>query len=59
MGLNKVDILSRSELSSDKIDLIRKLEQDSIQIFELSTVTQQGIVELRNKVFTFYLWFYL
>ena len=50
IGLNKVDILKRAELKSEKAELLAKLESDSVQICELSTVTQEGISEFKNKV---------
>lgn len=50
IGLNKVDIVNRDALPSEKAALLANLEkQHSIGIVEVSTVTQQGITEFRNK----------
>uniref|UniRef100_A0A1I7VVW9 Nucleolar GTP-binding protein 1 n=1 Tax=Loa loa TaxID=7209 RepID=A0A1I7VVW9_LOALO len=48
IGLNKVDIVRRDELKLEKIKQLKRLEDDSLSLFELSTVTQEGIMDLRN-----------
>jgi nucleolar GTP-binding protein len=49
IGLNKVDIMRRSELTADKNELLVKLEKDNVPVVEISTVTQEGIVDLRDQ----------
>jgi len=50
IGLNKIDICRRSELDEEKTRLLEKLEKDhSVPIVEISTLTEEGIVELRDK----------
>uniref|UniRef100_F1KX82 Nucleolar GTP-binding protein 1 n=1 Tax=Ascaris suum TaxID=6253 RepID=F1KX82_ASCSU len=49
VGLNKVDIVKRDSLNKEKAALLNKLEEESIPIFEISTVTQEGITDFKNK----------
>ncbi|VDD94044.1 unnamed protein product [Enterobius vermicularis] len=49
IGLNKTDVCKRSELAAEKAALIAKLEEESLSVFEMSTITQEGIMEFRNK----------
>lgn len=53
VGLNKVDIVKRDSLNKEKAALLNKLEEESIPIFEISTVTQEGITDFKNKVALF------
>ncbi|EJW82467.1 GTP-binding protein [Wuchereria bancrofti] len=48
IGLNKVDIVRRDELKQEKMEQLKRLEGDSASIFELSTVTQEGVMDFRN-----------
>ncbi|OZC05449.1 GTP-binding domain protein [Onchocerca flexuosa] len=48
IGLNKIDIVKRDELKLEKMEKLKKLEDDSLSMFELSTVTQEGIMDFRN-----------
>ncbi|KAM3726255.1 Nucleolar GTP-binding protein [Dirofilaria immitis] len=48
IGLNKVDIIKRDELNLEKMKQLKRLEDTSISMFELSTVTQEGIMDFRN-----------
>ncbi|VDK63425.1 unnamed protein product [Onchocerca ochengi] len=48
IGLNKIDIVKRDELKLEKMEQFKKLENDSLSMFELSTVTQEGIMDFRN-----------
>uniref|UniRef100_A0A1I7VVZ1 Nucleolar GTP-binding protein 1 n=1 Tax=Loa loa TaxID=7209 RepID=A0A1I7VVZ1_LOALO len=50
IGLNKVDIVRRDELKLEKIKQLKRLEDDSLSLFELSTVTQEGIMDLEIRV---------
>ena len=50
VGLNKTDLVRRSELPQEKNEILEKIESSGIEIVELSTLYQEGIVELRNKV---------
>ncbi|NXJ16999.1 NOG1 protein, partial [Dicrurus megarhynchus] len=53
IGLNKVDIIKRSDLNPEKMELLKRLEENCSSIFELSTVTQEGVMDFRNTVFFF------
>uniref|UniRef100_A0A0R3RVY6 Ribosomal RNA-processing protein 8 n=1 Tax=Elaeophora elaphi TaxID=1147741 RepID=A0A0R3RVY6_9BILA len=48
IGLNKVDIVKRDELKMEKLERLKKLEDNSVPMFELSTITQEGVMDLRN-----------
>uniref|UniRef100_A0A1I7XSB2 Nucleolar GTP-binding protein 1 n=1 Tax=Heterorhabditis bacteriophora TaxID=37862 RepID=A0A1I7XSB2_HETBA len=49
IGLNKVDIIRRDELPTEKNDLLKKLEKEGIPIVEMSTITHEGVINLRDK----------
>ncbi|WKY06823.1 hypothetical protein Q1695_006757 [Nippostrongylus brasiliensis] len=49
VGLNKVDILRRSDIAPEKSALLEKLEKEGIPVVEMSTVTQEGVINLRDK----------
>ncbi|CAI5449788.1 unnamed protein product [Caenorhabditis angaria] len=49
IGLNKVDIRHRSELPAEKAALLDQLEKEGIPIVETSTLTQEGIMTLRDR----------
>ncbi|KAI1733029.1 nucleolar GTP-binding protein 1 (NOG1) domain-containing protein [Ditylenchus destructor] len=49
IGLNKVDILRRADLSPEKEAILEKLEKQNVPIIEISTLSEEGIVELRDK----------
>jgi len=46
--LNKSDICKRSELSAEKQELLKEFEEKNIPILEMSTVTEQGIAEVKT-----------
>lgn len=50
IGLNKVDIMRRAELPADKNEILEKLEKENVPVMEISTVSNEGIVDLRDKV---------
>lgn len=51
IGLNKIDLVRRKDLEPEKEALLQeKFEKAGIQIVELSTFTQEGVIELRDKV---------
>lgn len=54
IGLNKVDIIKRGDLKPEKMELLKGLEENSSSIFELSTVTQEGVMDFRNTVSFFF-----
>ena len=43
VGLNKNDVLKRSEIGPDDEARLASLEKEGIPIMEMSTITQQGI----------------
>uniref|UniRef100_A0A1I7TQ90 Nucleolar GTP-binding protein 1 n=1 Tax=Caenorhabditis tropicalis TaxID=1561998 RepID=A0A1I7TQ90_9PELO len=49
IGLNKVDIRHRSDLPAEKAALLDQLEKEGIPIVETSTLTQEGIMSLRDR----------
>lgn len=52
IGLNKVDIVKRDELKLDKVEQLKIFDDDnSLSMFELSTITQEGVIDFRNMVF--------
>lgn len=53
IGLNKIDIVRRKDLSAEKNAILEKFEKEGIPVVEFSTVTEEGIMELRDKVFFF------
>lgn len=51
IGLNKVDIKRRSEISSEGVVLLEKLEAEGVPIIETSTITKEGVIGLQLKPF--------
>uniref|UniRef100_A0A914LCR6 Nucleolar GTP-binding protein 1 n=1 Tax=Meloidogyne incognita TaxID=6306 RepID=A0A914LCR6_MELIC len=49
VGLNKIDVLRRKDLPAETEALLKKFESDNIPIVELSTLTEEGVIELRDK----------
>lgn len=50
MVLNKADILKLEELSPEKRALLACIESEKIPIMEMSTVTENGIMEVKQEV---------
>ncbi|CAJ0567543.1 unnamed protein product, partial [Mesorhabditis spiculigera] len=48
IGLNKVDVRRRSDLPPEKEELLKKLEADNIPLIEMSTITKEGVLGLRD-----------
>jgi nucleolar GTP-binding protein len=48
--LNKVDIVKLEELSPEKRALLATIESENVPIMEMSTVTEQGIMEVKQEV---------
>jgi nucleolar GTP-binding protein len=49
VGLNKVDIMRRGDLPTEKNDLLNKLEGEGVPVVEMSTITQEGIIAVRDR----------
>ncbi|KAL1237675.1 GTP-binding protein [Trichinella spiralis] len=49
IGLNKVDVLRKEELSEEKLKLLKAVEDAGFPMFSISTVTLEGIMDLRNE----------
>ncbi|GMT25171.1 hypothetical protein PFISCL1PPCAC_16468, partial [Pristionchus fissidentatus] len=49
VALNKTDIITRSELPAEKEALLAALEKDGIPLLEMSTVSKNGVVEIRDR----------
>lgn len=50
IGLNKVDLLRRTELPQEKEEVLKQFEKIGVSVLELSTLTKEGVIELRDKV---------
>ena len=48
--LNKADILKLEELSPEKRALLARIESEKIPVMEMSTVTENGIMEVKQEV---------
>jgi nucleolar GTP-binding protein len=48
--LNKEDILKLEELSPEKRALLAPIESENIPVMEMSTVTENGIMEVKQEV---------
>ncbi|CAD5220012.1 unnamed protein product [Bursaphelenchus okinawaensis] len=49
VGLNKIDILKSEDLPADKQEMLKKLEADNYPVVPLSTVSEDGVMQLRDK----------
>lgn len=47
--VNKVDILKVDDLPEDKRDMIKSFEDEGIPLLNMSTLTEEGVIELRNE----------
>lgn len=54
VGLNKIDVLRRCQLSTENENVLKKFEKEGVNIVELSTLTEEGVLQLRDKVSNFY-----
>lgn len=50
MVLNKADILKLEELSPEKRALLARIESENIPVMEMSTMTENGIMEVKQEV---------
>lgn len=50
MVLNKADILKLEDLSPEKRGLLASIESENIPVMEMSTVTENGIMEVKQEV---------
>ncbi|XP_076065536.1 GTP-binding protein 4-like [Oratosquilla oratoria] len=48
VACNKVDVITLEELASEKRELISALVKNGIPVFEMSTLTQQGVMEVKE-----------
>jgi nucleolar GTP-binding protein len=48
--LNKTDIVKLDELSPEKRAQLAPIESEDIPVMEMSTVTEQGIMEVKQEV---------
>jgi Ni2+-binding GTPase involved in maturation of urease and hydrogenase len=48
--LNKADIVKLDELSPEKRAQLAPIESEDIPLLEMSTVTEQGIMEVKQEV---------
>ncbi|KAI6218364.1 Nucleolar GTP-binding protein 1 [Aphelenchoides fujianensis] len=48
IGLNKIDIIRREDLGAETNALLEKLEADNVRIVQLSTVSEEGVIALRD-----------
>lgn len=50
IALNKIDLVRREQLSPENEAILAKLEAENIPMYQMSTVSTEGIMDLRNKV---------
>lgn len=50
VALNKIDLVRRDQLSPENGELLAKLETGGVPMYQMSTVSTEGIMDLRNKV---------
>lgn len=53
VACNKIDVINLEDLAEkypEKRELIAVLECDSIPVMEMSTLTQQGVMEVKKEV---------
>jgi nucleolar GTP-binding protein len=48
--LNKADVVRLEELSPEKRALLAPIESENFPVMEMSTVTEQGIMEVKQEV---------
>ncbi len=51
IALNKVDIVRLEDLAPEKKSFLDSLVKEEIPMFQMSTVTLEGIMDLRNEVY--------
>ena len=49
IALNKVDILRLEDLRSDAREALRKFEEEGIPLISMSTLLEEGVMDVRNK----------
>jgi nucleolar GTP-binding protein len=54
IGLNKIDILRLAALPADKRAPLEKLAKEGVSIIEMSTMTLEGVMQLRDAVCSVY-----
>ncbi len=48
--MNKCDIRRMNELADDRRVLFEQFERDNVPVVEMSTLTKEGLIDLRNMV---------
>lgn len=48
--LNKIDIKRLDELSEEKKAVFEQFRKDDVRIIEMSTFSEEGVIEVRNEV---------
>ncbi|KAI6175398.1 Nucleolar GTP-binding protein 1 [Aphelenchoides bicaudatus] len=49
VALNKIDLVRRDQLSPENEAMLAKLEDDGITLHQMSTISTEGIMDLRSK----------
>lgn len=49
IGANKVDVLKIEDLSDDKKELFQSFQDETIPVIEMSTVTEEGVMNLKTE----------
>lgn len=49
VALNKVDLKRPEEIERDAKDAIAKLEEEEVLVLPMSTVTEEGIIEVKTR----------
>ena len=49
VALNKIDIISPDELRDDAKDLLAKFEQEGVTLLPMSTLTEEGVIDIKTR----------
>jgi len=47
--LNKLDVVKPEDLTEEKQALLKELEEEGVQMLKMSTVTEEGVMNVRNE----------
>lgn len=50
VGLNKIDVKRRIDLSEEQNTILKKIEEGGVPVVEISTISEEGIIDFRNQV---------
>lgn len=47
---NKVDVMALNDLSPEKKDVLKVFEENAVPLMSMSTLTEQGVAEVKQQV---------